>query len=42
MIRQRLPSENPLGPVTLIGDKAWMIFVSPISALAQRLAQVWV
>jgi hypothetical protein len=37
VIKQRLPSENTLGPVTLMGDKAWMMFVS-ISALVQNLA----
>ena len=39
MVRQRLPSENTLGPVTLIGDKACVMFVS-ISALVQNLAAV--
>jgi hypothetical protein len=42
VIRQRLPSENMLGPVMLTGDKAWMMFVSPISALVQNLADAWV
>ena len=40
MIKQRLPSENTLGPVTLMGDKAWMMFVSPVGALVQNLAGV--
>jgi hypothetical protein len=39
VVRQRLPSENTLGPVTLMGDKAWTMFVSPISALAQKLCR---
>jgi hypothetical protein len=39
VIRQRPPSENTLGPVTLMGDEAWMMFVS-ISALVQNLAAV--
>jgi len=40
VIRQRLLSENTLGPVTLMRDKAWMIFVFPIAALVQNLADV--
>jgi hypothetical protein len=42
VIRQRLPSENTLGPVTLMGDRAWMIFVSPTGALVENLAHDWV
>jgi hypothetical protein len=40
VLRQRLPSENTLGPVTLTGEKDWMTFVSPVSALVQNLADV--
>jgi hypothetical protein len=40
VVRQRLPSENTLGPVTLMGDKACVMFVSPISALVQNLADI--
>jgi hypothetical protein len=39
VVRQRLPS-NTLGPVTLMGDKACVMFVSPISVLVQNLADV--
>ena len=39
MVRQRLPSENTLGPVTLMGDKGWTRFISPISGAGAELCR---
>jgi hypothetical protein len=40
VIRRRLPSENRLGLVTLMGNKVWMMFISPVSAPVQNVARV--
>jgi hypothetical protein len=40
VVSRRLPSENVLGPVTLIGESQ-DDFASPISTLTQKPAHVW-